>query len=152
GPHLQRLARSLKELRIKQPMTWGALTVAVKEIVRRNRLKSGIVYIQINRGVAPRAHPFPKFTRPSLVVTAKHGAGPSEKIAQKGVKVVSAPDIRWSRRDIKSVSLLPNILAKQAAAEAKAFETILYTPDGVVTEASASNVWMIKRDKTIVTH
>ena len=150
--HLHRLSRSLKELKISAPMTWGALTIVIREVVRRNRLTQGIIYIQVNRGVAPRAHPFPRAVRPSVVVTAKQGAGPSDTVAKKGVSVVSAPDLRWARRDIKSVALLPNILAKQVAAEAKAFEAILYTPDGVVTEASAANVWVVARDKALVTH
>lgn len=150
--HLKRLTRSLKELKIAAPMSWRALTVVIKEIVLRNRLSQGIIYIQINRGVAPRAHPFPPSVRPSVIVTAKQVSGPSEAAARKGAKVVTAPDIRWGRRDIKSVALLPNILAKQKAAEAKAFEAVLLTPDNGVTEASASNVWIVARDKTIVTH
>lgn len=150
--HLKRLTRSLKELKIAAPMSWRALTVVIKEIVLRNRLSQGIIYIQINRGVAPRAHPFPPSVRPSVIVTAKQFSGPSEAAARKGAKVVTAPDIRWGRRDIKSVALLPNILAKQRAAEAKAFEAVLLTPDNGVTEASASNVWIVARNKTIVTH
>ena len=150
--HMKRLTRSLKELRMSAPMSLKALTVVIKEVVEQNRLTQGIIYIQINRGVAPRAHPFPPSVQPSLIVTAKHSAGPSEAAAQKGVKVVTAPDIRWGRRDIKSVALLPNILAKQRAAEAKAFEALLVTPEDVVTEASAANAWIITRDKTIVTH
>jgi len=152
APHIRRLARSLNELRIQQPMSWKALTVAVREIVRRNRLNKGIVYIQINRGVAPRAHPFPKNTAPSVVITAKHSAGPAESVAKRGVNVVTADDIRWSRRDIKSVSLLANILSKQKASEGKAFECLLVDAKGYLTEASAANVWMVGRNKTIVTH
>lgn len=150
--HLRRLTRSLKELDIPAPMSWRALTVVIQEVLRRNRLSTGIIYIQINRGVAPRNHAFSRALRPSIVITVKHGTGPSDAIGNNGVKVVSAPDIRWARRDVKSVALLPNILAKQTAAEAKAFEAVLYTPDGVVTEASASNVWIVAKDKTLVTH
>jgi len=150
--HLSRLTRSLKELKISAPMTWRALTVVIKEIVWRNHLTQGIIYIQVNRGVAPRAHPFPPSVRPSVIVTGKQVSGPTEAAARRGVKVVTAPDIRWGRRDIKSIALLPNILAKQKAAEAKAFEAVLLTPDNGVTEASASNVWIVARNKTIVTH
>jgi D-alanine transaminase len=150
--HLHRLSRSLKELKISAPMTWRALTVVIKEVIRRNRLNQGIIYIQVNRGVAPRAHPFPRAVHPSVVVTTKQIAGPSDAMARKGVSVVSAPDIRWARRDIKSVALLPNILAKQLAAEAKAFEAVLHNPEGIITEASAANVWIVARNKTIVTH
>jgi D-alanine transaminase len=151
--HLARLRRSLKELRIPVPTTDAALSVIMREVIRRNRVRNGTVYIQVGRGVAPRNHPFPvKAIKPSVVVTAKHGAGPSEATAQAGVKVTVQPDIRWGRVDIKSVGLLPNALAKQAAVEAKAFEALLVNEAGVVTEASASNAWLVTKDKTIVTH
>jgi len=151
--HIARLNRSLRELRMAAPLSDAGFAFINREIIRRNRLEKGIVYIQINRGVAPRAHPFPgPHVKPSVVITAKHGAGPSEVMAAKGVSVVTAPDLRWARRDIKTVNLLPNILVKQAAVEAKAYEALLYKPDGTVTEASASNAWIITRDKTIVTH
>ena len=153
GAHIARLNRSLRELRMSAPLSDAALTIINREVIRRNRLENGIIYIQINRGVAPRAHPFPgPDVKPSIVITAKHGAGPPEAVAGKGVGVVTAPDLRWARRDIKTVNLLPNILAKQAAAEAKAYEALLYKPDGTVTEASASNAWIVTRDKVIVTH
>ena len=150
--HMQRLNRSLKELQIASPASDSALTLILKEVVWRNRVEMGTVYIQVNRGVAPRAHAFPSAkVRPSLVITAKHGAGPSETVAQAGVKVITLPDIRWERVDIKSVGLLPNALAKQSASEAKAFEALLHV-DGTVTEASSSNAWIVTPDKTIVTH
>jgi len=153
APHVVRLKRSLDELRMRAPMSAAALTVIVKEVVQRNRVNKGIVYIQVNRGVAPRSHPFPDTNvKPSLIVTAKHTAGTPDNIAEKGVRVITAPDIRWERRDIKSVGLLPNVLAKQSASEAKAYEAILVRPDGTVTEASASNAWIITADKTIITH
>ena len=153
GPHLLRLKRSMDELRIKAPMSLQALTVIVREVVRRNRFRTGIVYVQVNRGVAPRAHPFPGAqVKPSVVVTAKAFPGSSDAMAEQGAKVVTARDIRWERRDIKSVGLLPNVLARQGAAEQKAYEAILVKDDGVVTEASASNAWIITADKTIVTH
>lgn len=151
--HLARLERSLKELRSPMPCSRAALTVIVREIVRRNRISKGIVYLQAGRGVAPRNHPFPtKAVRPSLVVTARHGTGPTEATAQKGVAVVTHPDERWGRVDIKSVGLLANALAKQKAVEAKAFEALLVRPDGTVTEASSSNAWMVTKDKVLVTH
>ncbi len=151
--HIVRLNRSLNELRMASPASDGALKLIVQEIVRRNHVEKGTVYMQVNRGVAPRAHAFPGASvKPSLIVTAKHGAGPSDSVAEHGVKVISMADMRWERCDIKSVGLLPNTLAKQAAAEAKAFEAILYLPDGTVTEASASNAWMVTPDKVIVTH
>lgn len=151
--HMERLERSLSELQIRPPCSMKALTVVVREVVARNRLTTGNIYIQINRGVAPRAHYFPApGTKPSVVVVTKPGAGPSDAAAEKGGKVVTAPDIRWERVDIKSVSLLPNCLAKELAHKAKAYETFLHLPDGTVTEASASNAWMVTPDQTIVTH
>jgi D-alanine transaminase len=153
GPHIVRLKRSLDELRMKEPMSPAALTVVVREVVRRNRFRTGIIYIQINRGVAPRAHTFPGANvRPSVVVTAKAFPGSSDAMAEQGAKVVTARDIRWERRDIKSIGLLANAMARQSAAEQKAYEAILVKDDGTVTEASASNAWIITADKTIVTH
>ena len=151
--HIVRLERSLSELQIRQPCTMKALTVVVREVVARNRLTTGHIYMQVNRGVAPRAHYFPKASvKPSVVVVTKAVAGPSEAAAEKGSKVVTTPDIRWDRVDIKSVSLLPNCLAKELSHKAGAYETFLYLPDGTVTEASASNAWIVTPDKTIVTH
>jgi D-alanine transaminase len=150
--HLARLKRSLGELRIAPPMSGGAWRVILKEIIRRNHLSKGTVYMQVNRGVAPRLHTFPgKSVKPSVVVTAKHGAGPPESVAEAGVKVVTVADQRWGRCDIKSVGLLANALAKQTAAEAKAFEALLHR-DGTVTEAAASNAWMVTPDQILVTH
>jgi D-alanine transaminase len=151
--HLKRLRRSLTELRIPMPCSDAALTAITKEIVRVNRVNKGTVYWQVGRGVAARNHAFPtKPVKPSLVMVVKHGAGPSESTAQAGVKVTVQPDIRWGRVDIKTVGLLPNALAKQAASEQKAFEALLVKPDGVVTEASASNAWIVTKDKALVTH
>ncbi len=151
--HLKRLERSLGQLRIAMPCSLAALTAITREIVRRNRVTKGTVYLQVGRGVAPRNQPFPtKPVKPSLVMTAKHGTGPTEAMAQAGVKVLVQPDIRWGRVDIKSVGLLPNALAKQAAAEAKAFEALLVKPGGIVTEAGAANAWIVTKDKTLITH
>ena len=151
--HLARLKRSLRELRIASPMSDGAWSVILKEIIRRNHISKGTIYMQVNRGVAPRLHTFPGTSvKPSVVVTAKHGAGPAESVAEAGVKVVTVADQRWGRCDIKSVGLLANALAKQTAAEAKAFEALLHRPDGTVTEAAASNAWMVTPDQVLITH
>src|SRR2546427_1059488 len=117
--HWARLKRSLDELRIDMPMSEAALAVVLRECMRRNRVRDGILYLQITRGVARRDHGFPPpGTRPSIVVTA-HGIdlAANERIAAEGVGVVTVPDNRWQRVDIKSISLLPNVLAKQAARE-----------------------------------
>lgn len=151
--HLDRLERSLGELNSPMPASRAGLAMITREVVRQNLLTNGIVYHQVGRGVAPRNHLFPPHpVRPSLVITARHGVGPSDAVAQVGVKVIRHPDQRWGRVDIKTVGLLANAIAKQKAAEAKAFEALLIRPDGVVTEASSSNVWMVTKDKALVTH
>ena len=117
--HMARLDRSLSELRIPRPMSPAALSIVLRETVRRNRVRDGIVYLQITRGVARRDFPFPAAgTEASLVVTARsNDLARLEQLAADGIAVVTVPDIRWSRVDIKSVALLPNVLAKQAARE-----------------------------------
>ncbi|RZJ40431.1 MAG: D-amino-acid transaminase [Brevundimonas sp.] len=143
--HMTRLARSLTELRIDIPMTRAALTQVLKEVIRRNRIKDGIVYLQVTRGTARRDHPFPPpGTPPSVIVTAKNiPAARGEAQARKGVAVLTQPDIRWGRCDIKTVGLLPNILAKQAAREAGAYEAWMVDEMGLVTEGSSTNAWII---------
>jgi D-alanine transaminase len=151
--HLARLERSLKALHIVPHFTPAALSVICREIVCRNRIDRGILYIQVSRGVAARAHPFPSVQgRTGIVVTGRHGTGPSDAVAEQGVKVITGPDIRWGRCDVKTVGLLGNVLARQAAVEAGAFETLLVSEDGTVTEASASNAWIVAPDGTLVTH
>ena len=151
--HMERLQRSLTELRIAMPMTPKALGVVLHEVVRRNRVRWGIVYLQITRGVARRDHAFPPpGTAPSIVVTARNlNFDSAEKLAAEGVAVVTVPDNRWERVDIKSVSLLPNVLAKQAAREQGAREAWFVDAEGRVTEGSSSNAWIVTRDGKVVT-
>jgi D-alanine transaminase len=151
--HMTRLHRSLTELRIEIPMTREALTQVLKETVRRNRVRNGIVYLQVTRGTARRDHPFPaEGTPPSVVVTARSiSADRSEATAKKGVAVVTQPDIRWGRCDIKTVGLLPNVLAKQAARERGAYEAWMVDEMGLVTEGSSTNAWIIDEDGTLRT-
>ncbi|MBX3447114.1 MAG: D-amino-acid transaminase [Parvibaculaceae bacterium] len=151
--HLARLERSLGELRIALPVGLPALRLVMREVLRRNHVTDGLVYLQITRGVAPRDHPFPQMpVRPALVVTAKRlNTGRIEAAVEKGVAVVTRPDIRWGRRDIKSVSLLPNILAKQSAREAGAYEAWLVDAEGNVTEGSSTNAWLVDKDGRLVT-
>ena len=122
--HMLRLAFSLGELRIAMPMSPASLGVVLREVVHRNRVRWGIVYLQITRGVSRRDHAFPPAgTLPSIVVTARNmDFAAAEKMAENGVAVISVPENRWERVDIKSVSLLPNVLAKQAAREQGARE------------------------------
>lgn len=143
--HMTRLARSLTELRIDIPMTRAALTQVLKEVIRRNRIKNGIVYLQVTRGTARRDHPFPPpGTPPSVIVTAKNiPIERGEAQAKKGVAVLTQPDVRWGRCDIKTVGLLPNILAKQAAREAGAYEAWMVDEMGLVTEGSSTNAWIV---------
>jgi D-alanine transaminase len=151
--HLARLKRSLHELRIEMPMSEAALAIVMRECMRRNRVRDGLIYLQITRGVARRDHGFPPpGTRPSVVVTA-HGmdvAG-SERTAADGVAVITVPDNRWQRVDIKSISLLPNVLAKQAARENGAKEAWFVDHAGHVTEGSSSNAWIVTRGGKVVT-
>lgn len=152
-PHYDRLDFSLGELQIPQPCPRQSLQVIVEEIVRRNRLQEGMVYIQVSRGVAPRNHPFPTDTKPILVVTARHFDHQKfQTVRSTGVKVISLIDGRWNRPDIKSVSLLPNILGKQKAIEAGAFESILINDKGHVTESNATNVWIVNAQGKLQTH
>jgi D-alanine transaminase len=152
--HLARLDRSLGELRIRRPMSNSALSVVLHETVRRNRVRDGIVYLQISRGVARRDFPFPPAqTKASIVVTARsNDLAQLEYLASEGIAVVTMPDIRWKRVDIKSVSLLPNVLAKQAAREQGAREAWLLDAQGRVTEGGSSNAWIVAGDGKIITH
>ena len=151
--HLVRLRRSLDELRIAMPMSVAALGIVMRETVRRNRVRDGIVYLQITRGVARRDHAFPPpETIPSVVVTARNlDPAANEKAAAEGIAVITVPDNRWERVDIKSVSLLPNVLAKQAAREQGAKEAWFVDHDGRVTEGSSTNAWIVTRDGKVVT-
>jgi D-alanine transaminase len=151
--HLDRLDRSLRELRIKPPMSRQAFSVVLHETVRRNRVRDGLLYLQITRGVAPRDHFFPPDnTPPSVVVTARsQNPTQREEIAAKGIDVITVPENRWPRVDIKSVSLLPNVLAKQAAREAGAREAWFVDAAGHVTEGGSTNAWIVTRDGRLVT-
>lgn len=150
-PHLDRLDRSLSELRIPRPMPRAPLRQIMREMVRRNRLNDGIVYIQATRGAARRDHPFPKNTKPALVMTARRLVMPDRAKVEEGVAVLSIPDIRWARCDIKSVSLLPNVLGKQQAREAGAYEAWQVTEEGLVTEGTSTNAWIVTPDGELVT-
>jgi len=151
APHYDRLERSLGELLIDPPMTRAALDVVLREVVRRNRLRHGIVYLQITRGVAKRDHPFPDQAEPAVVATARRGGRPSPQHREEGIGVVTVPDIRWARCDIKSISLLPNVLAKQAARDAGGYEAWQVDDDGMVTEGSSTNAWIVDADGNLVT-
>jgi D-alanine transaminase len=151
--HFERLARSLAELRIAEPMSRPALEVVMRETVRRNRLVDGLLYLQVSRGVAPRDHPFPNpVPRPSMVITARRiDPAAGEAKAVKGVAVITVPENRWGRCDIKTVNLLPNVLAKQAAKEAGAYEAWFVDELGFVTEGSSTNAWIVDSEGVLRT-
>ena len=151
--HMMRLQRSLSELRIRMPMSLPALSVVLHETIRRNRVRYGLVYLQMTRGVARRDHAFPPpQTAPSVVVTARSLDRAKREIeARDGVSVITMPDNRWARVDIKSVSLLPNVLAKQAAREQGAREAWLVDDKGFVTEGASANAWIVTSDGKVVT-
>lgn len=151
--HFARLQRSLGELRMAMPMSRAALTVALRETVRRNRVRHGIVYLQVTRGVARRDHAFPNPpVKPTVVITARAtSAAAAEARAAKGVAVVTTPENRWGRCDIKTVDLLPNVLAKQAAKDQGAFEAWFVDADGLVTEGASSNAWIVGQDGVLRT-
>jgi D-alanine transaminase len=151
--HFARLERSLGELSIDMPMSRAALTTVLKETVRRNHIRDGLVYLQVSRGVAPRDHAFPtEPVPPAVVVTVKRiDAQAAEARAAAGVGVITTPENRWGRCDIKTVGLLPNVLAKQAAREAGSAEAWFIDADGLVTEGASSNAWIVTADGVLVT-
>jgi D-alanine transaminase len=150
--HLDRMARSLRELRIAWPVEPAVLKLLMRNLVRLNRLRNGTIYIQVTRGVAARDFAFPAKAESTLVMTTKRVAAFAKpEQLEKGVKVITIPDIRWARRDIKTVALLPQALGKQQAVEAGAFEAWQVDPDGTVTEGCSSNAWILTADGVLVT-
>jgi len=151
--HLDRLDRSLKELRIDWPMARSAVQFVLRQVVRRNRVVNGLVYIQVTRGVARRDHFFPpEDVAPSIVVTARSASPQAAQAqAEKGIAVVSYPENRWPRVDIKTVALLPNVLAKQNAKENGGKEAWYVDADGNVTEGGSTNAWIVTKEGVLVT-
>ena len=151
--HMERLERSLRELAMALPVARAALGVILRETIGRNRVRDGLVYLQVTRGVAKRDHGFPPpGTRPSLVVTARAtDRSKQEAVAESGIAILTVPDNRWERVDIKSVSLLPNVLARQAARDAGAREAWFVDAEGFVTEGSSTNAWIVSTEGAIVT-
>ncbi len=150
--HLDRLDRSLRELKMEWPVSRRSLPVIMREVVNRNRVFNGMVYLQVTRGVAPRDHVFPAGVPSSLVVTAKR-TDPSvgTRRAEAGISVITVPENRWDRVDIKTVGLLPNVLARQQAREQGAYEAWFVDPDGTVKEGAATNAWIVAKDGKLVT-
>lgn len=150
--HLARLQRSLRELRIAEPMAMSALGVVLREVVRRNRIRDGLAYVQVTRGSAPRDHAFPvPAVLPTIVVTARRIRPAVKARGESGIKVITVPETRWLRVDIKTVSLLPNALARQAAREAGAQEAWFVDAEGFVNEGASSNAWIVTPAGELVT-
>ncbi len=151
--HDARLTRSLAALDIDLPVGGRALSHIMMEVARRNYLSNGVIYVQVTRGVAARNHVFPqKPVRPSLIVTARPlNFQLANERAEKGMTVISHRDERWARCDVKSIALLPNVLARQAAVAKGAGEAWLVDEDGFVTEGAASTAWIVDQDGTLIT-
>ncbi|HET7084383.1 MAG TPA: D-amino-acid transaminase [Rhizomicrobium sp.] len=152
-PHLDRLERSLRELGMAMPMSRAALKLVTREMIARNRMPNGFLYLQVTRGAVKRDHVPPSDPpRPTLIMTmrAQDAAGLAQRL-EKGIAVSSQPDIRWGRCDIKTVQLLPNLLAKQAAKKNGAFEAWLVDKDGYITEGASTTAWIIDRNDTLIT-
>lgn len=150
--HLDRLERSLREIALPLPMPRAALRHVLAEVVRRNRVGEGLLYMQVTRGVARRDHAFPaRPVPPALVVTIRRIPPYPQTIEGWGGAAITHPDLRWARRDIKSTALLPNVLARQAAREQGAIEAILHEADGTITEGAATSFWIVDRDGTLRT-
>ncbi|WP_045836200.1 D-amino-acid transaminase [Hyphomicrobium sp. 99] len=151
--HLARLSRSLAELAIPPPMSEGALLHVIKVVMDRNRVRDGIVYMQVSRGAGPRDFALPpSTTAPTLVVLARaHRRGWSAELAEKGIAVKTIPDNRWGRCDIKTVMLLPAVLAKDEARRAGAREAWFVDAAGNVTEGASSNAWIVTPEGILVT-
>ncbi|MFZ4605242.1 MAG: D-amino-acid transaminase [Caulobacter sp.] len=151
--HFERLERSLGELGIARPMSRKALELVLGEAIRRNRVKHGLVYLQVTRGVARRDHAFPDpAPLPAIVITAKStDAAAAEARAAKGISVITTPENRWGRCDIKTIGLLPNAMAKTAARDQGAGEAWFVDADGLVTEGASSNAWIVDAEGVLRT-
>ncbi len=151
--HMARLDRSLKELGIPAPMTLRAWSRVLRETVRRNRVREGIVYLQVSRGARPRDFLFPgPDVEPTVVCLARPASkAKTDKQAEKGIAIITQPDVRWARCDIKTVMLLPAAMAKEAAKAQGAKEAWFVDADGFVTEGASSNAWIVDKDGRLIT-
>ena len=150
--HLARMVRSLRELEMRAPMAEMPMRVVLREVVRRNRIFDGLLYLQITRGVYPRGHAYPPASvAPTLVVTARRSDGSAKKKGETGIAVITVPETRWARVDIKTVGLLPNAIAREAAKRVGATEAWFVDPDGNVNEGAASNAWIVTKSGELIT-
>ncbi|NQV57228.1 MAG: D-amino-acid transaminase [Rhodospirillales bacterium] len=150
-PHMERFFRSLGELNIPPPASARTIAIILREILRRNRITDGALYLQVTRGVAPRNHAHPPDMKPALVVTGRAVRWPQSFAAVQPIAIVGVADERWTRADIKSVSLLPNILARMSADRTGADDAWMIDGAGYVTEGSSSNAWIVSNGDEIIT-
>lgn len=149
--HAARLARSLSEVGIRNPLPRDALLERCRELVRRNGLREGSVYVQVTRGAdVKRDFAFPADVEPTVMMYVSEKSLRVNPLVESGVRVASVPDMRWQRRDIKSVSLIAQVLAKQAAQTSGAFEALMVDADGVVTEGASSSALLVDERGRIV--
>lgn len=149
--HLARLERSLREIALPLPMPLAKVAELQKELIRRNSLDQGLVYMEVTRGAADRDFLFPKDVAPTFVMFTQEKNIVGAPAAKTGIAVKPVPDIRWGRRDIKSVGLLAQVLAKQAAVAEGCQEALLIEEDGTVTEGGSSTVFIITHDGVVAT-
>ncbi len=150
--HLARLERSASEILLSLPYTIERFNEICSELIRRSDYAEAALYLQVTRGAAPRKHYFPPKDTPRTVVAyIREFKGYPQEWRENGIDTISVPDLRWARCDIKSIALLPNVLAKQKAVSSGAVEAIQVNEDGIVTEGSATNVFCIK-DNALFTH
>ena len=150
--HLNRLFRSLNEISLKSPIVKESYLFHIRNLIHKNNIKNGLIYLQITRGVAERDFKFPKNVQSSIVITAKNISMESYfSKFENGIKVKTTADLRWKRVDIKTLNLLPPVLAKQKAVESGCDEAWMIDSDGYITEGSSSNAWILIQDKLITT-
>lgn len=147
--HFKRLERSLREIRMEMPFSKEIFKIKLSELFRLNKIGNASLYIQVTRGVASRNHPIPENIETSVIMTVRPLPVPRPEWVEEGVKIITVSDMRWKRPDIKSISLLPNILAKDDAVRAGAFEAWLVDACGDVTEGSTTNAWIVQSGKVI---
>ena len=150
--HLDRLERSLTALMMPMPMARAALTCVMREMIRRNRLNNALLYLQVTRGAFRRDHPIPISKRSTLIATMRtFNLAAVAKRRADGVAVVTTPDIRWGRCDIKTTGLLANALAKTEARKKGTFEAWFVDREGYVTEGASTNAWIVTEEGVLVT-
>lgn len=147
--HMQRYSNSLEKLSIISPLQQQEILDAFRKLVELNQLDEGLVYMQVTRGVAERDFVWPEGIKPTVFMFTQAKAAVENSAAENGVKLASVPDIRWARRDIKSVNLLAQVLAKKTAHDAGAFEALMVDPEGNVTECGSTSFFIVKNDQVL---